>query len=224
MENMKTEKNIPILHPFFLAAYFVLFLYSYNISQISINQLARPLLITFFIALALTFLFGYLTKEYQQGGLSASIFLFLFFSYGHVYHLLELYAPQLANEAILGIMWLIILLLMMLFKWKLRDISQLTKILNLCTAVLLILPILNISLFLIQSYRATTSKLQATDNLSAATTLPPGKLPDIYYIIVDGYGRSDVLQELFQYDNSEFISYLKEKAFTLPIAVTVTTP
>jgi len=37
--------------------------------------------------------------------------------------------------------------------------------------------------------------------------------PDIYYIIVDAYGRADILKEIYGIDNSEFLSYLGEKGF-----------
>jgi hypothetical protein len=37
--------------------------------------------------------------------------------------------------------------------------------------------------------------------------------PDIYYIILDGYGREDVIEEFFDYDNSPFISYLEDLGF-----------
>jgi hypothetical protein len=37
--------------------------------------------------------------------------------------------------------------------------------------------------------------------------------PDIYYIIVDAYAREDILEEVFEFDNSEFISYLGERGF-----------
>lgn len=38
-------------------------------------------------------------------------------------------------------------------------------------------------------------------------------LPDIYYIIVDAYARADILEEVYQFDNSDFLSYLTEKGF-----------
>jgi len=38
-------------------------------------------------------------------------------------------------------------------------------------------------------------------------------LPNIYYIILDGYARSDILNSLYQYDNAEFLGYLKQKGF-----------
>ncbi|MCK4472467.1 MAG: sulfatase-like hydrolase/transferase, partial [Anaerolineae bacterium] len=36
---------------------------------------------------------------------------------------------------------------------------------------------------------------------------------DIYYIIVDAYARADILEEVYHFDNSEFLSYLAEKGF-----------
>jgi hypothetical protein len=43
-----------------------------------------------------------------------------------------------------------------------------------------------------------------------------GIKPDIYFIVLDGYGRSDILQQLYYYDNSEFVEYLKQKGFVVP--------
>lgn len=40
-----------------------------------------------------------------------------------------------------------------------------------------------------------------------------GSLPDIYYIILDGYAGDQTLKELFDYPNDEFISFLKKKGF-----------
>jgi hypothetical protein len=39
---------------------------------------------------------------------------------------------------------------------------------------------------------------------------------DIYFIVLDGYGRADILEQLYGYDNSEFIHYLEQKGFTVP--------
>lgn len=41
----------------------------------------------------------------------------------------------------------------------------------------------------------------------------PGRLPDIYYIILDAYARSDVMNELFDFDNAPFLSRLEQKGF-----------
>jgi hypothetical protein len=38
-------------------------------------------------------------------------------------------------------------------------------------------------------------------------------LPDIYYIVLDGYGRQDILQALYEFDNSSFLSQLAARGF-----------
>ena len=40
--------------------------------------------------------------------------------------------------------------------------------------------------------------------------------PDIYYIVLDGYGRSNMLNDLYGFDNSEFVQYLQQKGFVIP--------
>jgi hypothetical protein len=39
------------------------------------------------------------------------------------------------------------------------------------------------------------------------------ELPNIYYIVLDGYARADILDELYNYDNSEFLEFLDRKGF-----------
>ena len=41
----------------------------------------------------------------------------------------------------------------------------------------------------------------------------PGGLRDIYYIIVDGYARQDVLKEILDYDKSEFLAHHRQAGF-----------
>lgn len=40
-----------------------------------------------------------------------------------------------------------------------------------------------------------------------------GNRPDIYHIVLDGYSRADVLQELYDHDNGGFISSLEQRGF-----------
>jgi hypothetical protein len=40
--------------------------------------------------------------------------------------------------------------------------------------------------------------------------------PDIYYIVLDGYLRSDMLEALYGYDNTEFEKYLQINGFVVP--------
>lgn len=40
--------------------------------------------------------------------------------------------------------------------------------------------------------------------------------PDIYYIVLDGYGRADILEDYYGFNNNEFITMLREKGFVVP--------
>jgi len=40
--------------------------------------------------------------------------------------------------------------------------------------------------------------------------------PDIYYIILDAYGRADMLQQIYGFDNSAFIQGLEQRGFVVP--------
>jgi hypothetical protein len=48
------------------------------------------------------------------------------------------------------------------------------------------------------------------------TGLAAGDKPDIYYIVLDGYPRADVLKEMYGYDNSAFINDLNALSFFVP--------
>lgn len=37
--------------------------------------------------------------------------------------------------------------------------------------------------------------------------------PDIYYFVLDGYARGDILDEVYGFDNSDFLDYLKSRGF-----------
>lgn len=47
--------------------------------------------------------------------------------------------------------------------------------------------------------------------------IPSGQAatPDIYYIILDGYGRADMLQTIYGFDNSSFVDALEQRGFVV---------
>jgi len=210
-----SKQRILILHPLFLAIYPVLFLLSKNIEQIAINQATRPLIITLLTALILTLLFSIASKNIAQGGLAASLILALFFSYGHFHRLIEDSLAFLNSHFVLGTFWLILLLTGLKLKWKIKDLATATYMLNLVTAALLVMPVYNISNFLLKTGNVAERQqpISTEDFVTINNAKARNLQPDIYYIIVDGYGRSDILQEIYEYDNSPFITFLEAKGF-----------
>lgn len=73
------------------------------------------------------------------------------------------------------------------------------------------------------SYIQFSQSLDWDENKSLALpidiTVPPNGVqdkPDIYYIILDGYGSEEMLRKLHGYDNSQFTAALKERGFIVP--------
>lgn len=47
----------------------------------------------------------------------------------------------------------------------------------------------------------------------------PDTLPDIYYIVLDGYGRQDIINQYYGYDNTPFIEALQDRGFIVPVNI-----
>ncbi len=140
--------------------------------------------------------------------------LILFFSYGHLYLLLkgvEVGGFYLFRHRTLVPVWIILAALAIW--WVSRtslDVTLVTYTLNLVGLFLLIFPIMQIVSFSVQN---EASQASAEKNTSALDLKVKSQPPDIYYIILDGYGRSDVLKNEYDYDNSDFLNGLRGLGF-----------
>ncbi len=69
------------------------------------------------------------------------------------------------------------------------------------------------STILLGRHIVTLTKFDTNQNSSSvievAGTEDLGELPDVYYLILDAYGRADVLREIYGYDNSDFLDFLE---------------
>jgi hypothetical protein len=77
--------------------------------------------------------------------------------------------------------------------------------------VLLLFPIINIGIFTVKENAYNSRAETQTSSPSGLSVEQPA--PDVYFIVLDAYGRADVLQDLSGYDNSEFIRELQDMGF-----------
>ena len=202
------------LHPFLFALYPILVLLAFNISEVDASASLRPMLFSLLLAALLMFSFYGLFRDWKRAALLTTFFLILFYSYGHVY--LALKAVQingfhLFRHRTLVPLWLS--LAVFLTWWVSRKSTKslsLTYMLNIVGLFLLILPVFQLVSFSWQNRPSQAE--QNTDVLSLNAGEQP---PDIYYIILDGYGRSDVLKNEYGYDNLDFLNVLKDMGFTI---------
>ncbi len=196
-----------------LAAYPVLALLSHNISQVRYTAGIRPLIITVLVASLLFLLLRLIYRDWHRAAFATSAFSVLFFTYGHVFDLLQK-KWKIPLPAWLGGLWLVLTVLTLVWAGLPRFHFQ-------GAALALNIISLGLSLYAVgqvvqKSLPASPQTNQPADPHAPIQTLhiPSGQTPpDIYYIIPDSYGRSDLLNDNLQYDNSTFISDLEKMGF-----------
>src|SRR5688572_161795 len=77
------------LYPFFFIAYPVLALVGININEVEPNVLWRPLIILLFSTLTLILVLRFIMRDWHRAAVLISVFIFLFFTYGHAYSYLK---------------------------------------------------------------------------------------------------------------------------------------
>jgi len=212
------KKHYLVLHPFLLAVYPTLFLLAFNVDEIAPQKALRSLVISLLSSIILVLALRLITRDWHRAGLLSSLFIILFFSYGHIYQLfkgLTLVGVALGRHRYLVSLWALFLGAgIWWIKYRLREPHRITNYLNIVAIIALALPIYNILVFLARpAADFRTDRIQRSQDSQATHYITGDQLPDIYYIILDGYARADVLLEVFGYDNSEFLNFLTEKGF-----------
>ena len=214
-----------VFYPLLFAVFPILFLYTYNIAETSLNDVWLPLVISVAAALVLWAGLSLILRSLSKAGFATAIFLVFFFSYGRLYdglNYLGVFVPKHAY-----------LLPAMLFIWgycvyfisrSRRDFRITTRMLNIVAVVLIA-----INLFNIGSYQVRLARLNAdapAESSGQVATIPAelSALPDIYFIIMDEYAHPDTMKEWYDYDNSQFINSLEDKGFFIASESRTRTP
>ena len=204
-----------------MTVYPVLHTLAANPIDASFSQALLPLAVILALS-AITALVSYFVfKCANRAIVISSIFIFLFFSYANLRAVLYAYSNGAAGDNILPLCLLIIFLTA---AFKIQDASKpavdnINIIFTAFAAVLVIFPVTTIAGDKYGQYLETKdaegifAEAVFSDSGGAAANIKKERPPDIYHIVLDEYGRSDVLKEIYKTDNSEFINYLKQKGF-----------
>lgn len=227
-------RKIPF-HPVLFVVFPLLSLYVANINQLLFSDVAQTIIIAIIGGMAFWLLLNLVMRNYAKSAFLASIFLFFFFSFRSFMEGFEMagFMTGLFSQprfmymsgtwltislVFLGLLW--VLLAWRVQKWKL-DTSRLTLVMNFVSLVLL----MSVSLYWLNSFikesrdsKMTFRQFEKSWDQSVAADVNLARndfqeLPTIYYIILDGYARQDVLSEIYQFDNSPFIDFLEGNGF-----------
>ncbi len=226
------RNRIIVIHPFLFTLFPILSLYADNISQEPFNSVIRSLVVG---AAAVGLLLGLLRlvlKDLHRAGLAATLAALMFFGYGSAAHLLE--KPAGNRTVWLAVAWVALLLAGEAWIFiRLRGVPKMaTCILNAAGAAALAACLYAFAIAGAHALSTGAAQLMPAQPVSAAQPLAvepslfqvPDQAqipvtgeqpPDIYYIILDGHARSDVLSEIYGYNNQPFIDFLQSRGFTV---------
>ena len=187
------------------------------------RETIRYLVISELFFLFLLISFRIVLKYWGKSGLLSSLIAILFFSFGHIANAVDniFHSSQIVfNLSILAWIWLVIFLATSYFivsKPLQRITTQYFNMISLILVVFVVINIVSVSDInseLSAEERNTLAQLRGEEYAeSSITELPDANLPDIYYIILDGYLRADYLEEYFNLDISSFLESLQERGF-----------
>lgn len=223
MTSVTEPKRIYIIFPVWVALNYVLVRTTPNIAQIQPVQIVRPLLVVGAVAALFTLLLCRLFKDAPRAGVLSACCLYFFLYYGYISDFLR-QLPWMTSESARGILilflWvtLAVLVTRRALWQRLKEPANLINFLNVTLLALMLAPGYYIVSFLITS----SGTLEVIQNQQSA--IPSLQLdaeierPDIYYIILDGYARADILEEVFSFDNTEMIAFLEDRGFYVAAA------
>lgn len=193
------------------------------INSVALRELIRPVSLSILACILIWVLIWIVYKEIWLSAIITTFILFFFFSYGRAYlNILKLYILRIFSFDVLIInphiyllpVWILLLIVCIWIIVRLKHYSYtISNALNLIAIMVVMIPIFRIAKF---EYTLHNSALKWLDELPKDEIYNSSGFinkPDIYYIILDGYGRSDLLNEIYKYDNSSFLRYLKDKGF-----------
>ncbi len=202
------KRRIPF-HPPLIAAFPILSLYSANLAIVPLDDLWHPLFLAMGGSLLAWLVVGAVFRNVARGAAIASALIVAVFVYGKIVTI------PAANHDIgrftqLAIWTVVSLLVLWLLGRRAKKGDWQTPALNVLGTALVASSLGSVFFGLAAEKRHLAELTPAKETGSPVAT---GPKPDIFYIVLDGYGRQDQLQRVFGFDNSAFVKALESRGF-----------
>ncbi len=216
-----SNKNWRIFYPLLLGIFPILGLIGVNISQMILLAGVRSFLIAMVFSIAVYALFCWRIKDEHKAALLCGWFFLFVFFYGHLFDVLKgwaLFGVTLGRHRFIFPLWLLIFGIggWLIYK-RANNIKLASQVLNIVGVVLVAMPIFQIGLFEWQRNHPLSGTTTNTPASQSSFSTAGLRSPDIYYIILDGYERDDMVLRDYHLDISGFIHQLEGIGFYVPL-------
>jgi len=193
------------------SAYPVLALLSFNIGQVKTEAVWRPLLLSVAFSIVLFLLCRLLIRDNYRAAFLSTLLQMLFFSYGHIYDLSVEKWENVNFTPYLLTAWAILTILFIIWATRKRFVFKDAALaLNVVALGLIVTSLVQLSSGV---QKGSGHYVRAENAPIQKDLVRPQDAPDVYYFILDSYGRDDLLKQAYGYDNSAFLEGLRERGF-----------
>lgn len=203
---------------FVLAVFPTLFTFVHNYGEVVVRAMYVPLLVGIGAAGAFLVLLYPVRRDWRPAGVATAILLGWFVSFQIQWMAIQqlpVFPSKLQAIPLTGVP---ALLLAGLVLWRPKLSHPLVRPLNVFAFILLALSGAQLVAAVVLGPDA--GDVPPAEWRPVAAAPPQGEAagagdpaPDIYYVILDGYARADVLRDVYGYDNSRFLRRLEEEGF-----------
>ena len=212
------SKNWHFLHPILFVLYPTIFLFAHNINQVLFTEILLPIVISLCLVVILILPLWLFFRDIAKVGFGASVFVVFLFAYGPICGAMKRLLPMCSafhiHGGLMPIMVCGLVCSEFLIKRIRRNLSNTTRVLNIVSAILIMVSLTNIVVYKFRNAAYGNNTINS-ENIESHTAAPAAssRLPDIYYIILDRYPSAATLREVYDFDNSEFVDYLARHGF-----------
>ncbi len=214
-------KKTKVIHPFLFAAFPILSLFSANADTVAPSDVWSSILLAVSGAAILWFMLWPILRDSFKRGLAVSLAVFLCFSYGPAMDGLRWILGQSRLLRDVSSFWLLCAGMAALATGLLplmrtrRSLDGITRFLNKFSLIVVLIALCS-ALVEVGRYQYYTLHTHTAPTSASTTPVrdPSSPAPpNIYYITLDAYARADILKDIFHYDNTSFVTALRQRGF-----------
>jgi len=210
------DRKSGLIHPFLFAIFPVVFLYSNNMDILPFEGFLLPLLFVLLLSVSLWIILRFILHNGKKAGFLVSLYIILIFFYGHISNLLYDFGNdffEIISTYLIFLFFLVFIGGTYFFVRTKKKLDNATMITNVIALTIIALVLVNIVTFQLETVFVFGFNIEEKN--VKLSLVKEENLPDIYYLLLDGYANSNILKKFLDYDNQEFMSFLSERGFYL---------
>ena len=214
---MKKRALAPVMW-ILLGAYPVLFLYAQNLRQLHLLDLWAPLLIALGASAAIFLLWLVIMRCTVKAGLMTVLWAVVFWSAPYLERFLYwlgigIFSPSVKLKLFFALLALLLLLFPLLIYRVRATPPQVVQAVSVMTLVLIGLSLVQIVPHEAQRLFQALRRMKTREHFQPQQAAAQGELPNIIHVVLDAYGRADVLKTRYGLDNEPFLQELERRRF-----------